>query len=128
MLACTGCRLHFCGSCLFNRFGWNIDQLRPDREPGWLCPVCMGVCDCSGLGCVRARRGLGGTGQLVEEAKESGFKSAMHYQVLTSIEDMGADELAVHQGLNMCVAGDGHGGAEPRCPPLCVAPLQTSDS
>ncbi|KAL0488019.1 cell division cycle-associated 7-like protein [Acrasis kona] len=35
----------FCGSCLRNRYGEDIDHVL--STPGWVCPICRNVCNCS---------------------------------------------------------------------------------
>ena len=40
----------------------------------WLCPVCRGVCNCSGAGCLRLSRGWQKTGQLHHEVKDMRYR------------------------------------------------------
>jgi len=55
--ACRGAlcseRGTWCGTCLWTRVGQNLDEARSD--PGWRCPPCLDLCNCSGLGCTRCR-------------------------------------------------------------------------
>ena len=44
-------------------------------DPGWRCPCCRGICNCSGATCQRKSHGLRTTGQLVLEAKSLGYPS-----------------------------------------------------
>ena len=43
--------------------------------PGWRCPICRDLCNCSSHGCVRARKGYEFTGQLEAEAEQYGYQS-----------------------------------------------------
>lgn len=63
----------WCGSCLFIRMGENIHEVRQRRD--WRCPCCQDICNCSGANCLRARRNLAVTNQLIHEATKQGFKS-----------------------------------------------------
>ncbi len=45
------------------------------RTPGWKCPACRGICNCSGATCLRKSHGLRTTGQLVSEAHSLGYPS-----------------------------------------------------
>lgn len=51
-------------------------------NPGWRCPCCRGICNCSGATCLRKSHGLGTTGQLVLEAKSLGYPSVCCYHCL----------------------------------------------
>jgi hypothetical protein len=66
-------RGHWCGSCLEMRVGENIDEVL--QWPEWRCPVCRDVCNCSGVNCIRARRNLFPTNQLIHEATRLGYPS-----------------------------------------------------
>ena len=46
-----------CGPCLRNRYSQNIDDVL--KNPKWVCPYCLGECNCSF--CMR-KRGLSATG------------------------------------------------------------------
>lgn len=63
----------WCGSCLYIRMGENIHEVRQRRD--WRCPCCRDICNCSGANCLRARRNLAVTNQLIHEATKQGFKS-----------------------------------------------------
>ncbi len=45
------------------------------RNPNWRCPCCRDICNCSGVTCQRAARGLLASGQLFNEAKQHGYQS-----------------------------------------------------
>ena len=72
----------WCGSCLYIRMGENIHEVRQRRD--WRCPCCRDICNCSGANCLRARRNLAVTNQLIHEATKQGFKS-VGSQVLTCL-------------------------------------------
>ena len=72
-----------CGTCLEMRFGENLDEALAD--PSWRCPACRDICNCSGVNCLRARRGLFPTNQLANEAAQMGYKSVAHYLILTHL-------------------------------------------
>ena len=42
---CAGVRGYFCGVCLLNRYGQDAREAL--RDPNWMCPPCMDVCNCS---------------------------------------------------------------------------------
>ncbi len=72
-----------CGTCLEMRYGENLDEALAD--PNWRCPACRDICNCSGVNCLRARRGLFPTNQLANEAAQMGYKSVAHYLILTHL-------------------------------------------
>jgi len=53
--------------------GENIDEVV--QWPEWRCPVCRDICNCSGANCLRARRNLFPTNQLVHEANRYNYPS-----------------------------------------------------
>ncbi len=63
----------WCGSCLYIRMGENIHEVK--HRSDWRCPCCRDICNCSGANCLRARRNLAVTNQLIHEAIKQGFKS-----------------------------------------------------
>lgn len=63
----------WCGSCLYIRMGENIHEVK--HRSDWRCPCCRDICNCSGANCLRARRNLAVTNQLIHEATKQGFKS-----------------------------------------------------
>ena len=63
----------WCGSCLYIRMGENIHEVKGRKD--WRCPCCRDICNCSGANCLRARRNLAVTNQLIHEATKQGFKS-----------------------------------------------------
>jgi len=65
------------------RYGENLDEALAD--PNWRCPACRDICNCSGVNCLRARRGLFPTNQLANEAAQMGYKSVAHYLILTHL-------------------------------------------
>lgn len=67
--------VHRCGSCLWARMGQNLDDIRRLPAGEWRCPCCQDTCNCSSANCLRNRRGLRATAQLVHEANSLGFKS-----------------------------------------------------
>ena len=76
-------RGYWCGSCLWLRMGENIDEVR--KNPNWICPGCRDLCNCSGVNCMRIKKGWFPTNQLSHEAMHQGFKSVAHYLVLTHV-------------------------------------------
>ena len=42
---CAGVRGYFCGVCLLNRYGQDAREAL--KDPNWMCPPCMDVCNCS---------------------------------------------------------------------------------
>jgi Zinc-finger domain of monoamine-oxidase A repressor R1 len=50
--ACVGSlSSFFCGTCLQNRYGENLDEVLAKKK--WECPKCRDLCNCSGSGCFR---------------------------------------------------------------------------
>ncbi|DBA80626.1 TPA: hypothetical protein ACH3X1_007876 [Trebouxia sp. C0004] len=77
----------WCGSCLYIRMGENIHEVK--HRSDWRCPCCRDICNCSGANCLRARRNLAVTNQLIHEATKQGFKSVAHYLILTHLSEQG---------------------------------------
>lgn len=78
---CSKCSLlqgQFCGDCLYMRYGENILEVL--KKPGWVCPVCRGICNCSFC---RQKKGWAPTGTLHRYAKSLGYKSVAHYLILS---------------------------------------------
>ena len=73
----------WCGSCLFIRMGENIHEVKHRRD--WRCPCCRDICNCSGANCLRARRNLAVTNQLIHEATKQGFKSVSLQRISTEL-------------------------------------------
>ncbi|KAM5280129.1 cell division cycle-associated protein 7 [Ctenodactylus gundi] len=71
---CWGIRGQFCGPCLRNRYGEEVKDALMD--PGWHCPPCRGICNCSFC---RQRDGRCATGVLVYLAKYHGFGNVHAY-------------------------------------------------
>lgn len=70
----------WCGVCLRNRYGLNIDEL---RKKEWMCPMCQGHCNCSTC---RVFSGKNPTGAITIDAlRRLGFQSVHDY--LTSKGD-----------------------------------------
>ncbi len=53
--------------------GENIHEVK--HRSDWRCPCCRNICNCSGANCLRAKRNLAVTNQLIHEATKQGFKS-----------------------------------------------------
>ena len=73
--------------------GQNLEEA--NANPDWRCPVCLDLCNCSGVNCLRAKRDLAPTQQLTAEAKSLGYKSVAHYLIQTELREGKA--LAVAQ-------------------------------
>ncbi|XP_026231428.1 cell division cycle-associated protein 7a [Anabas testudineus] len=71
---CVGVRGQFCGPCLRNRYGEEVQDAL--LNPEWQCPPCRGICNCSFC---RAREGRCATGVLVYLAKYHGFDNVHAY-------------------------------------------------
>nr|XP_033802663.1 cell division cycle-associated protein 7 isoform X2 [Geotrypetes seraphini] len=71
---CVGVRGQFCGPCLRNRYGEDVRTALLD--PGWICPPCRGICNCSFC---RQRNGRCATGVLVYLAKYHGYDNVHAY-------------------------------------------------
>ncbi|XP_031479037.1 uncharacterized protein LOC116249870 [Nymphaea colorata] len=79
--SCPKCNLvqgQFCGDCLYMRYGENV--LEVNRTPGWICPVCRGICNCS---LCRIKKGWLPTGPLYKKITRLGYKSVAHYLIQT---------------------------------------------
>lgn len=71
---CVGVRGQFCGPCLRNRYGEEVQDAL--LNPDWYCPPCRGICNCSFC---RAREGRCATGVLVYLAKHHGYDNVHAY-------------------------------------------------
>jgi len=71
---CAGVRGYFCGVCLLNRYGQYAREAL--KDPNWMCPPCMDVCNCS---ICRNRMGKGATGPITYLAQAKGFKCVKDY-------------------------------------------------
>ncbi|XP_037645434.1 cell division cycle-associated protein 7a [Sebastes umbrosus] len=71
---CVGVRGQFCGPCLRNRYGEEVQDAL--LNPEWECPACRGICNCSFC---RARDGRCATGVLVYLAKYHGYDNVHAY-------------------------------------------------
>ncbi|XP_011607948.1 cell division cycle-associated protein 7a isoform X1 [Takifugu rubripes] len=71
---CVGVRGQFCGPCLRNRYGEEVQDAL--LNPEWRCPPCRGICNCSFC---RARDGRCATGVLVYLAKYHGYDNVHAY-------------------------------------------------
>jgi len=90
--SCSHCQTlqgQFCGDCLFQRYGENLEEA--NENPNWKCPHCRGLCNCSFH---RSRRGWAPTGSMFPHADALGFLSVAHYLVLNNLEP-GAREEAL---------------------------------
>ncbi|KAB0397590.1 hypothetical protein E2I00_006325, partial [Balaenoptera physalus] len=74
VLSCGGVRGQFCGPCLRNRYGEDVRSALLD--PGWMCPPCRGICNCSYC---RKRDGRCATGILIHLAKFYGYNNVKEY-------------------------------------------------
>ncbi|XP_051931817.1 cell division cycle-associated protein 7-like isoform X2 [Hippocampus zosterae] len=72
--SCRGIQGQFCGPCLRNRYGEDVKKALLD--PGWQCPPCRGICNCSFC---RQREGRSPTGILFPLAKYHGFSDVHSY-------------------------------------------------
>ncbi|XP_014311404.1 cell division cycle-associated 7-like protein isoform X4 [Myotis lucifugus] len=72
--SCGGVRGQFCGPCLRNRYGEDVRSALLD--PGWMCPPCRGICNCSYC---RRRDGRCATGILIHLAKFYGYNNVKEY-------------------------------------------------
>ncbi|XP_019784006.2 cell division cycle-associated 7-like protein isoform X2 [Tursiops truncatus] len=72
--SCGGVRGQFCGPCLRNRYGEDVRSALLD--PGWVCPPCRGICNCSYC---RKRDGRCATGILIHLAKFYGYNNVKEY-------------------------------------------------
>ncbi len=83
---CAGVRGFFCGVCLLNRYGQDAREAL--KDPNWMCPPCLDVCNCS---ICRNRLGKGATGPITWLAQAKGFKSVKDYLDSLS-KNKGTDE------------------------------------
>ncbi|XP_041098453.1 cell division cycle-associated 7-like protein [Polyodon spathula] len=72
--SCWGVRGQFCGPCLRNRYGEDVQSALLD--PLWVCPPGRGVCNCSFC---RRRDGRCATGILIHMAKFYGHDNVKEY-------------------------------------------------
>jgi hypothetical protein len=77
--ACACCSRAFCGDCLAVRYGESLLEVQAD--PTWVCPFCRGICNCSALGCTRAKARWGSTYSLASVTRRAGMPSAAHYLI-----------------------------------------------
>ncbi len=68
------------------------------ENPDWICPCCRDICNCSGVNCMRLKRGWFPTNQLSREAGDQGYKSVAHYLILTHLSEHASVE-AIGAGL-----------------------------
>lgn len=113
--SCSTCPLQFCGPCLWNRFGSNVELLR--AEAAWQCPACLEICNCSSKSCVRVGRDMQPTKQLISEAAQYNYKSVAHYLIFTArkISPDEADAFHRRAGRSRCW-GTGFGRKKPYFP------------
>lgn len=72
--SCIGIRGQFCGPCLRNRYGESVKDALLD--PDWSCPPCRNICNCSFCMVKRGRRC---TGQMINVARQNGFKDVRSF-------------------------------------------------
>ncbi|XP_029104248.1 cell division cycle-associated 7-like protein isoform X2 [Scleropages formosus] len=72
--SCGGVGGQFCGPCLRNRYGEDVRTALLD--PGWQCPRCRGICNCS---LCRRQDGRCATGALVGLARFYGHNNVREY-------------------------------------------------
>lgn len=88
-------RGYWCGSCLWQRIGENIEEVRGRND--WICPACRDICNCSGHNCLRLSKGWFPTNQLIHEAMQMGYRSVslsavcaivhpINYQLVSSMQ------------------------------------------
>ncbi|KAF3435675.1 hypothetical protein FNV43_RR22766 [Rhamnella rubrinervis] len=76
---CSKCKLvqgQFCGDCLYMRYGENV--IEANQNPGWTCPACRGICNCSFC---RQAKGWMPTGSLYRKVIRQGYKSVAHFLI-----------------------------------------------
>ncbi|XP_028317305.1 cell division cycle-associated 7-like protein [Gouania willdenowi] len=76
---CVGGKGQFCGPCLKNRYGEDVQTVLLD--PTWSCPLCREMCNCS---LCRKKEGRCATGILVGLARYNGHDNVHEY--LASIQ------------------------------------------
>ena len=81
--------------------GENVEEAL--ANPAWRCPVCRDICNCSGVGCQRARRDLAPTNQLHSEAQNYGWQSVAHYLIITELKQGRALEMVEREVDERCV-------------------------
>lgn len=99
--ACQGARLplSFCGMCLRNRHGEDIDDAV--ASGCWQCPRCRGSCGegcvtCCNCGPCRKKAGLAPTHQVIQLARASGFDNVHDYLVSQTTRE-GPKEIAARK-------------------------------
>ena len=60
--------------CLLHRYGQDAREAL--KDPNWMCPPCLDVCNCS---ICRNRMGKGATGPITWLAQAKGFSSVKDY-------------------------------------------------
>ena len=83
--------------------GENVEEAL--ANPAWRCPVCRDICNCSGVGCQRARRDLAPTNQLHSEAHNYGWQSVAHYLIVTELKQGRALEMVEREVDERCAGG-----------------------
>ncbi|MCO5599416.1 hypothetical protein L7F22_053519 [Adiantum nelumboides] len=82
---CCHCTISFCGGCLKNRHGEDIEvEMKDDVQ--WTCPRCRGGCgpgcdNCCNCGPCRKAQGMEPTGLLVHKARTHGFTNVHDYLI-----------------------------------------------
>lgn len=66
----------FCGSCLRNRYGEDIDEVI--NNSSWVCPICRDVCNCSSC---RRKACKNPVSITTREALKNDYKSVYHYLI-----------------------------------------------
>lgn len=84
---CQGARGMFCGVCLKNRYGEDVRVAL--KDPNWMCPPCLDVCNCS---ICRNRLGKGATGPITYLAHSKGFTNVKDY-LASLTQNRGCDEF-----------------------------------
>jgi hypothetical protein len=64
----------FCGSCLRNRYGEDIDEVLTNEN--WVCPICRNICNCSSC---RRKACKNPVSITTREALKNDYKSVYHY-------------------------------------------------
>ncbi|KAH7307037.1 hypothetical protein KP509_22G043400 [Ceratopteris richardii] len=82
---CCRCPVAFCGGCLKNRHGEDI-EVESQKGVKWTCPRCRGGCGegckhCCNCGPCRKAQGLDPTGLLVHTARACGFTNVHDYLI-----------------------------------------------
>lgn len=121
---CRALRGSFCGDCLYMRYGENATEAA--ANPGWVCPPCRGLCNCSFH---RAKLGWAATGALYRGAVAAGYPSVAHYLVLNN---QAGEGQAVTAQMPRTAAGAASPSRPPRskvaASPTPVPPTATKKS